>query len=93
MKIRIEIDCTPLEARRFLGLPDVEPMQEALMKQMQAQMQKALTVMDPEAVLKTWLPMGAQGLGELQRIMFGAAQTAMERARGRKPAKAGADAP
>jgi hypothetical protein len=27
MKVTVEIDCTPEEARRFLGLPDVVPMQ------------------------------------------------------------------
>ena len=28
MKVNIEVDCTPDEARRFLGLPDVAPMQQ-----------------------------------------------------------------
>ena len=31
MKIRIDIDCTPEEARAFLGLPDVAPMHKAMM--------------------------------------------------------------
>ena len=31
MKITVEIDCTPDEARQFLGLPDMKPMQAALM--------------------------------------------------------------
>ena len=35
MKITVDVDCTPEEARRFLGLPDVAPMQEAMMAQMQ----------------------------------------------------------
>ena len=26
MKINVEVDCTPLEARQFFGLPDVQPM-------------------------------------------------------------------
>jgi Family of unknown function (DUF6489) len=30
MKINVEIDCTAEEARAFLGLPDVQPMQEQL---------------------------------------------------------------
>ena len=32
MKITINVDCTPLEARQFMGLPDVEPMQKAVME-------------------------------------------------------------
>ena len=35
MKVTFDIDCTPEEARAFLGLPDVRPMQEAVMKQVQ----------------------------------------------------------
>src|SRR5690606_12085695 len=56
MKISIDIDCTPQEARSFLGLPDVAPMQEALMQEMQSRMLKALDSMEPEALLKNWLP-------------------------------------
>ena len=36
MKITVDIDCTPEEARHFFGLPDVKPMQDALMQQIQA---------------------------------------------------------
>jgi hypothetical protein len=30
MKVHIDIDCTPEEARTFFGLPDLQPMQEAV---------------------------------------------------------------
>ncbi len=29
MKITVDIDCTPEEARAFFGLPNVQPMQDA----------------------------------------------------------------
>ena len=67
MKISIDIDCTPQEARSFLGLPDVAPMQEALMQEMQSRMLKALDSMEPEALLKNWLPASFQGWEELQK--------------------------
>jgi Family of unknown function (DUF6489) len=35
MKVNVEIDCTPLEARQFIGLPDVQPMQTAVMDELQ----------------------------------------------------------
>jgi hypothetical protein len=38
MKVTIEIDCTPLEAREFMGLPDVQPMQAAMMDKLQEKM-------------------------------------------------------
>ena len=31
MKISVDIECTPIEARQFLGLPNVEPIQNAAM--------------------------------------------------------------
>jgi hypothetical protein len=47
MKIRIDIDCTPEEARAFLGLPELRPMQEELLKDLQERMARALQAMDP----------------------------------------------
>ena len=43
---------TPDEARKFLGLPDVAPLQESMMAQMRAQMEKAAAAMDPDAIMK-----------------------------------------
>ncbi|MBV9249643.1 MAG: hypothetical protein JO227_10430 [Acetobacteraceae bacterium] len=55
MRISINIDCTPDEARAFFGLPDVKPVQEAVMARIQEQMLNAAAAMSPEAVMKTWL--------------------------------------
>ena len=35
MKVKIDIDCTPEEARTFFGLPDLGPLQQAMLKAMQ----------------------------------------------------------
>ena len=70
MKINIEIDCTPDEARTFLGLPDVSALQEALMKQVETQMASALKGMEPEAMLKAWLPAGMEGLDQMQKAFW-----------------------
>ena len=56
MKFSIDIDCTPQEARAFLGLPDVEPVQKALYSEIEARMRAALDRMDPERLLETWMP-------------------------------------
>jgi hypothetical protein len=76
MKIKIEVDCTPQEARQFLGLPDVEPMQRAMMDHMQDQMTGAMTMLDPESLAKSWFPLGQQGIEQFQKLMFGAAKAA-----------------
>lgn len=77
MKVTVNIDCTPEEARTFLGLPDVQPMQEALMRQMQEQMSANLKAMDPETMMKTWLPMGLQGIEQFQKMMWSQMSNAM----------------
>jgi len=56
MKFRIDIDCTPQEARAFLGLPDVEAVQKALYGEIEARMRAALERMDPESLMRTWMP-------------------------------------
>jgi hypothetical protein len=70
MKIHFDIDCTPEEARTFFGLPDVKPMQDALLKQVQERMEANLAAMDPETMLKTWLPAGVQGFEQMQKMFW-----------------------
>jgi hypothetical protein len=70
MKITVDIDCTPDEARTFFGLPDVKPMQEAMMSQIQERMTASLSAMEPETMLKTWLPAGVQGMEQLQKMFW-----------------------
>lgn len=77
MKIKLDIDCTPEEARAFFGLPDVKPMQDALMKQMQDRLSANLAAMDPEVLAKTWLPVGIQGLEQMQKMMWNQMTAAM----------------
>ncbi|MCF8482963.1 MAG: DUF6489 family protein [Rhodospirillum sp.] len=70
MKLTVDVDCTPEEARTFLGLPDVKPMQEALMTQIQERMATNLNAMDPDTLFKTWFPTQVQNLGNLQEFFW-----------------------
>jgi Family of unknown function (DUF6489) len=65
MKINVEIDCTPQEARAFLGLPDVAPMQERLLAEMQERTAATLRAMEPQERMKLWLGPSFEGLGNL----------------------------
>ena len=71
MKVTFNIDCTPQEARAFFGLPDVAPMQEQLMKQMQDKMTDNIKNMDPETLAKTWIPLAMQNWTEMQKTFWG----------------------
>ena len=70
MKIKIDIDCTPQEARAFFGLPDLKPMQDALLGKIQERLTEHLDARDPEALLKLWLPGGLQGFGQMQEALW-----------------------
>jgi len=70
MKIKVDIDCTPEEARTFLGLPDVQPMQKAVMAEMSQRLTQAMQAMDPETMLKTWLPASIQGWEQMQKAFW-----------------------
>ena len=71
MKVTFDIDCTPEEARKFLGLPDVAPMQEAMMNELQKQMQDNMKAMDPETMMRTWFPAAVQNMSDMQKMFWG----------------------
>ena len=70
MKVAVNIDCTPEEARAFLGLPDVRPMQERLMQELEERLAANIRAMDPEAMLRTWLPATLKGFEQIQEILM-----------------------
>ncbi len=59
MKIKIDIDCTPKEVRDFFGMPDVAPMQERLMREVEERLQGALGAMEGTELWKALMPMAA----------------------------------
>lgn len=79
MKIKIEVDCTPQEARTFFGLPDLEPLNEAMTAKMQEQMESAASMMDPQELLRAWMPGGA-GYDQMRNMFM----NAMSQSAGRK---------
>ena len=70
MKITLDIDCTPDEVREFFGLPQVKPLQEELLKEVQERLSANIKAMDPEAMLKAWLPATLKGFEQLQEMFL-----------------------
>ena len=70
MKIKLDIDCTPTEVREFFGLPEVKPLQEEVLKELQERLRANIKAMDPEAMLKTWLPATFKGFEQLQEMFL-----------------------
>jgi hypothetical protein len=69
MKITLDIECTPEEARAFLGLPDVRPLQEGLMAEIEDRMRVGLRAMSPEEVFRLWMPVTLRGFEQFQEAM------------------------
>ena len=71
MKVSIDVDCTPEEARRFLGLPDLAPVHAAYVETMKKAVSEGVT---PEArgeMMKSWGPMSEAGLGMWNAMLEG----------------------
>ncbi|MDB5699141.1 MAG: hypothetical protein JWN69_1945 [Alphaproteobacteria bacterium] len=69
MKVSVDIDCTPEEARRFLGLPDLAPVHEAYVETMRKAMSDGIA---PEAVadaIRKWGPM-SENMSAMWKTMF-----------------------
>ena len=56
MKITMNIDCTPEEARTFLGLPDLRPIQDEVMQEMRNRLMAGMAAMDPVEMMRAWMP-------------------------------------
>ncbi len=75
MKVTIEVDCTPEEARVFMGLPDVKPMQASLLAQMEQQMRDSLAAVSPESLLRTWMSAMPPGTEQMRDAFMGLLKT------------------
>jgi Family of unknown function (DUF6489) len=69
MKVTIDIDCTPLEARQFFGLPDVQPMQKAVLAEMEKRTLAEMEKFTPEKMLQNWFSSGQQGADMFAKLL------------------------
>ena len=84
MKISVDIECTPQEARTFLGLPDVEPMNQLIMMEVMKRAKNNMdTLADPEKFVAEMMSMGGKGIEGFQALM-GAALGGMGSSSGTK---------
>jgi hypothetical protein len=73
MKVNVEIECTPAEARAFLGLPDVAPLNDHLVAEMKRRMDDNMSAMQPDELMKSWMSagtsFGVQAQDQFRRLM------------------------
>jgi hypothetical protein len=76
MKVHIEIDCTPEEARQFMGLPDVEQANAIYVDTIAKAMKGVSNAEQLEQYARQLAPMGQMGLKMFQSFVEGAARNA-----------------
>ena len=72
MKITFDIDCTPAEARAFLGLPDLTPIHQVYLDKMTALVTDGIGPADFERLARAWLPGMSDGFETWRQAMFAA---------------------
>jgi hypothetical protein len=78
MKMTIEVDCSPEEARRFLGLPDVSSLNDHLVGEMKKRIDANMALVSPDELMKNWMAFGQGAQEQFRKLMevgIGAATT------------------
>ena len=83
MKVHVEVECSPEEARRFMGLPDVEKANEAYVDGIAKAMKGVSNADQLQEFAKQLAPMGQFGLKMFQNFME-SGQAFTEGAKGKK---------
>ena len=76
MKVNVEIDCTPAEARAFLGLPDVSALNAHVVEEMKKRLDANIAMAQPEELMKGWLAFGGAASEQFMKMMTAAASGA-----------------
>jgi hypothetical protein len=84
MKLNITVECTPDEARAFLGLPNLDPINEMLVASVKERIEQNIEMVSPEFYLKQWYSMGGQVSEQFMQMMGAGAKAAMGDTGGKK---------
>jgi Family of unknown function (DUF6489) len=84
MKLNITVDCTPEEARAFLGLPDVSPINDTLVASVKQRIEQNVELVSPEFYLKQWYSMGGQATDSFMQMLAAGARAASGETPGKK---------
>ena len=69
MKVNFDIECTPEEARSFLGLPDVTPIHQKYVQTMLDTMDGTGNIEQMETLFRSFSPMGDAGMRLFKQMM------------------------
>ena len=70
MKVRMEIEVSPAEARAFLGLPDVTPLQEDMLEKVREGIASGTVGVDAVSLMRPFLAPNLQAMEGWQRAFW-----------------------
>lgn len=68
MNIKIDVDVTPEEMRKLMGLPNVEGFQQQLLDDIRERMQRGVEGYDPLVLFEPYLKSSLAGMDWMQRL-------------------------
>lgn len=69
MNIGMKIECTPEEARRLMGLPDLQPIHDLYLDKLRETMTDGLSPDTMDKLVRAWSPMGEMGMGAWRQMI------------------------
>lgn len=71
MHVKVDIDMTPEEVRRLMGLPDVHGFQQEIMDRIKQQMLAGAEGYDPLTLFRPFLEQTASSMDSFQKLFGG----------------------
>lgn len=71
MNVKVDIDLTPEEMRRLMGLPDVQPFHEDLVNQMRENLKAGAEGYDPLSLFKPYMNSAVNSVEMFQNFVNG----------------------
>ncbi len=88
MKVKIEVELSPEEARSFLGLPDLSSVHQAFVDQARGKIEDAAGLVDIAPLVKTWTGLGGMAQDVVGSFLSAAMNTKPSRASSAPPTDA-----
>ena len=70
MKVTVNVECSPEEARTFFGLPDLQPLHDVYLDRMKTAMTEGINAADWQRMMQNWAPGIAGGFEQWQKLMM-----------------------
>ena len=71
MHVKVDVDITPEEVRRLMGLPDVHGFQQEIMERIKQQMLAGAEGYDPLTLFRPFLEQTASSMESFQKLFGG----------------------